>query len=102
MKLQIWAEAELAIDEVDSQTMVRLIQDEYPSLSGVAADFFDDLGRVDAERPKVIVSLDGRRVVLAMHPRMICPDCRRDMMRTDVGRFLFVCVCGHREGDTER
>lgn len=104
MKLQVWAEVDLPDPDSDEtiNDYVRTFQDEYPSLCGLVADFIDEIGSVDADRPKVIVSLEGRRVMLAMHPLVVCPECKRTMSRTDIGRFLFVCVCGHREGDTQR
>ena len=104
MRLQVWAEVDLPDPDEDETVndYVRAFQDEYPSLCGLVADYIDDT-QGDRSRPtKVIVTLNGRRVVLAMHPTVVCPDCRNVMTRTDIGRFLFVCVCGHREGDTQR
>ena len=98
MKLQIWAEVEFDGAEEDAvNEYIATIQSEYPSLSGLVSDFVDG-----ADRSKVIVTLERRRVVLALHPRMICPECKRDMKKAEVGRFLFRCFCGHVEGDLEK
>lgn len=102
MKLQLWAEVDLPDPDPDETVndYIRSFQDEYPSLAGLVADYVDDT--IASQNKKVIVTLAQRRVVLHLHQQMICPDCRNEMQRTDIGRFLFVCVCGHREGDTQQ
>ena len=96
MKLQVWAEVDIPYPGEDPNEWVTALQDGYPSLSGLAADFIE---QPDA---KVIVSLEGRRVVLQMHPKIVCPECRRVIEKAESGRFLFQCRCGHAEGDTMR
>ena len=100
MKLQIWAEIELPDPDEDETVndYVRAFQDEYPSLAGLVADYIDDRHGDDSRQPKVIVTVNSRRVILALHPELVCPDCKNIMVKQDSGSFLFTCVCGHREG----
>lgn len=97
MKLQVWAEVELPDDDFGETVNDRIagIQDNYPSLSGLVADLID--GR---DESKVIVSCDKGRVVLALHPRLVCPECYRFMVKDDHpgAPWLFYCACGHTEG----